>query len=337
MENILKLSSKNPALLPLSYFSAKVHGLEELSEPLKKSLEIDPSKIKWSKKASALVPLKPLVKSWEESSEIMNGWPIFEVSEEKAAFEAILDSEEENDIAEIDKGKAEPSDNSESEDDEAKQGLGTALDDWKAEDDLGDLDLDSSEKADEDDEESDEVKTHTTQKGSSEDVHIFVQKDNPVESFVKKSSILAADFAAIGRFDLATEKLSTQLGIENGPTLKKSYLELYMSSEFFSSPFDFMPPAKHYITKQENCKAPYIANDLKSLEKKIQNGYNLTTKAQFGEAIVAFREVIQKVTLLSLDNKSDLETAKKMIEISSEYIYALLCDQLKKNQKDQDE
>ena len=234
LENILKLCSKNEPLLPLSYYSAKLHGLEELTEPLKKSLDIDPAKIKWSKKATALVPLKPLVKSWEESSEIMNGWPIFEVSEEKAAFEAVLDSEEENDIAEIDKGKAEPNDASESESDEAKQGLGTALDDWKAEDDLGDLDLESSDDPEEDKEDSEEAKNAVTHKSSSQDVHIFVQKDNPVESFVKKNSILAADFAAIGRFDLATEKLSTQLGVESGPALKKSYLELYMSSEFFT-------------------------------------------------------------------------------------------------------
>lgn len=336
MENILKLSSKNSSLLPLSYYSAKIHGLDDLTEPLRKSLDIDPSKIKWSKKATALVPLKPLVKSWEESSEIMNGWPIFEVSEEKAAFEAVLDSDEENDIAEIDNGKEDPSEDSDQESEEAKQGLGTALDDWKKQDDFGDLDLESSENV----EDGDDVKSDQAtvpQKGSSSDVHIFVQKDNPVESYVKKSSILAADFAAIGRFDMATEKLSNQLGIEDGPSLKKSYLDLFMSSEFFTTPFDFMPPAKNYITKQDNSKSPYIVNDLKSLEKKIQNGYNLTTKAQFADAITAFREVIQKVTLLSVDNKSDVETAKKMIEISSEYIFALLCDQLKKNQKDQDE
>jgi len=68
---------------------------------------------------------------------------------------------------------------------------------------------------------------------------------------------------------MATEKLSNQLGIEDGPSLKKSYQDLFMSSEFFTTPFDFMPPAKNYITKQDNSKSPYIVNDLKSLEKKI--------------------------------------------------------------------
>ena len=340
MENLIKQTSKNVNLLPLSYLSAKRHGMDNLAEPLRKSLDIDTSKIKWSKKSSALIPLKPLVKTWEESSEIMNGWPVFEVSEEKAVFDGVLDDDEDEDdklqgIANVSDKKSEVEEDSDKDNDEQ---LDNGLEKWQGDGmglggDLDDLDLGSSEEPDQEE----EVQEQKTQQGSSGDVHVFVEKEDPIESHVKKNSILAADFASIGRFDLATEKLSTQVGIENGANMKKAYLDVYMSSQFFTSPFEFIGPASHYITKQENPKSLHIANDLKTLEKKVQNGYNLTTKAAFPEAILNFKEILSKVTLLSLDNKSDIATAKKMIEISTEYIYALNCDQLKKNLKDNKE
>lgn len=335
METLVKQTSRNVNLLPLSYLSAKNHGLTELEEPLKKSLDFDASKIKWSKKATALVPLKPLVKNWEESSEIMNGWPVFEVSEEKAVFEGVLDDEDENELDEMANVEDEESEAEEEEAEDLGADLDGALGDWPGDDmglggDLGDLDLESSEGQSE------------ALEGADDDdlggeVHVFVEKDDRVEASVKKNSILAADFASIGRFDLATEKLSTQVGIENGATMKSSYLDIYMSSQFFTSPFEFISPSSHYITKNNNPKSPYICNNLKTLEKKVQQGYNLTTKGNFTEAITSFREVISKVPLLSLNSKGDLSTAKKIIEISTEYIYSLTCDQLKKKTKDKKE
>jgi hypothetical protein len=223
------------------------------------------SEIKWSKKATALVPLKPLVKNWEQSSEIMNGWPVFEVSEEKAVFDGVLEDEDENELEDmIEDDESDQDEDSEQED--LGEGLDNALDDWPGDDmglggDLDDLDLDSSEDGEEAD--------GNSGADLSGDVHVFVQKDNKVEANVNKNSILAADFAAIGRFDLATEKLSTQVGILDGAAMKKSYLDIYMSSQFFTSAFDFIAPSSHYITKEDNPKAPFISNTLKTLEKKV--------------------------------------------------------------------
>lgn len=342
MKNLIKLTSKNPDLLPLSYLSAKKHNLTEITEPLKKSLSIDPSTIKWSKKSTALVPLKPLVKNWEESSEIMNGWPVFEVAEEKAVFDGVLEDDEENALEHVGDvaGKEESDqDDEEMSDTEQGKGLGAAMGDWPGDDmglggDLGDIDLESSEGGEDEDEDANKnAKTSDL----SSDVHVFVEKEDALESSVKKNSILAADFAAIGRFDLATEKLKTQVGIEPGANMKKAYLDVFMSSQFYTSPFEFISPVAHYISKQDNPKVPFISNNLKALENKVQNGYNLTTKAQFAEAIVNFREVIAKVPLLSLESKADIPTAKKILDICTEYIYALTCDQLKKTTKDNKE
>ena len=103
-----------------------------------------------------------------------------------------------------------------------------------------------------------------------------------------------------------------------------------MGSQFYVSPFDFIGPRSSYLTQKEQKNAPFVSNTLKSLETSLKNGYKLTTKAKFSEALNVFRDIILKVPLLSVGSKADFATAKKILNIAVEYSFALRCDQLKK-------
>lgn len=319
----IKIFSEN-GQLALAYQMAKVHGLEDYAEAIRKGIPEVAKNIKWSKKSTALLPPKPIIKDYKETCEIMNGWPIFEVSEEKQAF-MNLDSDEDDEAQEIGGDDLEEAEEDEVEEDAEDIDLaaeGDIGDDWDVDLDLGGSDLSADEGI-----EGEEDVTGELVEG---DVHVFVQKDDPVEASVNKNSLLPSDFVSIGRFDLANEKLESQIGLQDPSAIKKSYLDIFMSSQFFSSPFAFIPPKKIYVTKENDKKSPYISNTLKTLEKTLKSGYDLTTKAKFSDAIKIFREIILKIPLLSLNSKSDLPTAEKILEIAVEYVFALKCDQLKK-------
>lgn len=320
----VKIFSEN-GQLALAYKMAKVHGLEDYAEAIRKGIPEVAKNIKWSKKSSALLPPRPIIQDYKETCEIMNGWPIFEVSEEKQAF-ANLDSDDEDMEQEIEiEDPEEVEEEPEEEDLEGEIDLedGGIGDDWDVDLDLGGSDV----SVDGDNAEEDNASTGEVGDG---DIMVFVHKDDPVEANVNKNSLLPSDFVSIGRFDLANEKLESQIGLKDNTAIRKSYLDIYMSSQFYTSPFAFIPPKAHYITKENNKKTPYITNTLKTLEKTLKNGYDLTTKAKFSEAIKVFREIILKIPLLSLDSKSDIPTAEKILEIAVEYVFALKCDQLKK-------
>ena len=315
--------------LPLAYQMAKVHGRTDLAEAVRKAIPETAKKIKWSKKSTALLPPRPLVQDYETACEIMNGWPIFEVSEEKQAF-MNLDSDEDEEEAQIGDGEVDDEDDEEAEEEEDDEEINLDAEagaDWNV--DFGGSDLGSLDDDDDEDAEGGDGDDKAGA-GGDDDILVFIQKDDPIEAYVNKNSLLAADYVSIGRFDLAIEKLKSQIGLKSDAQIKKSFLDIYMGSQMFTSTFDFIAPQPLYLTQKGKQNVPFVTNTLKSLEASLKNGYKLTTKAKFAEALNVFRDIMLKIPLLSVPNKSDISTAKKILDIAVEYFFALKCDQLKK-------
>ena len=183
--------------IALAYKMAKVHGVEEYADAILKGVPTIEKKIKWSKKSSALLPPKPLVPDYEEASEIMNGWPVYEVSEEKAAFANMDSDEEDGEIGEAVDLENESEDEEESEKDDQAL-LKEADENWGGglSDDLGDSDSEYSDV-------KDGKKSQDDEDNGSGMTGFFVQNEDPLVASVKKESILAYDSVAVGEFSKA--------------------------------------------------------------------------------------------------------------------------------------
>lgn len=319
--------------LALAFQMAKVHGLEDYAEAIRKGIPTVASKIKWSKKSTALLPPKPLISDYEEASEMISSWPVYDVSEEKAAF-ANFGSDDE-DEAEI--GDAEDIEDGQEDEEEDQVDEGALFNEaktkWGGSGNNafggGDLDDDFS-----DDDISDDQNSQTgegdNQAQNSGQGGFFVAREDPLLAYVKKESVIPSDLVAIGEFKKATERLQTQIGLKDKSQVMKCFADIYMASQFYESSFDFVRPRAHFIASKTNKNLPYPTNNLKLLEAKLQQAYDLTTKAMFPQAVQVFREVILRVPLLSLTTKAEEKVAREMLAISSEYIFGLTCDSEKK-------
>lgn len=248
----------------------------------------------------------------------MNGWPVFEISEEKQAFMNIeSDGEEPGQAMGVDNLEDLKQTAPKEEEEEFQISTANAGGKWK-----NDLDVEFSDE--EEDEEKPAEKLQP--KGPVISSGNFVVKENNMPSYVRKNSNIAAEFAAAGLFKEAMEKLETQIGVKKGDTFSKQFADLYIASQMFYSTMSFVPTHTQYLTPPHNPNIPLVANNLKAAEKKLNQAYNKTTQGSFEEAIQIFRDILISIPLLSLNSKSDVVNAEKLVKICTEYIVSLSCD-----------
>ena len=255
----------------------------------------------------------------------MNGWPVFEISEEKQAFMNI-DSDGEDQkagvgIDNLEDMRAAKAANDDEEDDDATgknadKITAKAGEKWK-----NDLDIEFS-----DEEETPISKNPLGTKTQGGAIGSFIPKENMIVSSVKKNSNIASEFVAVGLFREAIDKLETQIGMKKQDLISKQFADLYLSSELFYSTMSFLPINSQFMTPQHSQTLPLVSNNLKAAEKKLKLGYKKFTEGEFAEAIIIFRDILTSIPLLSLSSKADLTSAEKLVSISLEYIIALSCD-----------
>lgn len=259
----------------------------------------------------------------------MNGWPVFEISEEKQAFLNIDSDAEEMQagvgVENLEDMKAAKAAQDEEEEDITQESGGQKITakaggKWK-----DDLDIDFS-----DEEEAPPAKTGPPGKTQQGTAGTFIPKENSIVSSVRKSSNIPSEFVAVGLFKDALEKLETQIGMKKQDLISKRFADLYLSSELFYSTMSFVPCNSQFLAAQHNPAMPMVANNLKAAEKKLKHGYNKTTEGEFDKAIEIFRDILTSIPLLSLGSKADLTSAEKLVSICLEYILALSCDLEKK-------
>lgn len=256
----------------------------------------------------------------------MNGWPVFEISEEKQAFMNLdSDAEDQAQVAGVDnledvKGGADP---------EEEEAEGTALDPKKPGSQVkaGEkwnnlLDVDFSD-------EEEEPPAKQPGKGPAKETaggSIFVAKEDPIVSSVKKQSNIPGEFVAVGLFKEAVEKLEKQVALRDPASIAPQFYDVFLSSELYYSTMSFVRPHAQYITSAAGPTVPLVANNLKAAERKLKLGYKKTTEGSFDEAIVIFRDILNSVPLMAINSKADLTSAEKLLSICAEYITALSCD-----------
>lgn len=256
----------------------------------------------------------------------MNGWPVFEISEEKQAFMNMDSDAEDAQVAGVDnledvKGGADP---------DEEEAEGTALNSKQAGAQVkaGEkwnnlLDVDFSD-------EEEEPPAKQAGKGGAKEqsggAGIFVAKEDPIVSAVKKQSNIPGEFVAVGLFKDAVEKLEKQIALKDPATVAPQFYDVFLSSELYYSTMSFVRPHAQYITSAAGPSVPLVANNLKAAERKLKLGYKKTTEGSFDEAVVIFRDILNSVPLMSLNSKADLSSAEKLLAICTEYIIALNCD-----------
>ena len=250
----------------------------------------------------------------------MNGWPVFEIAEKDQVFMNMdSDNEEQGQNMGIDNLEDVKDAAAVDEEEDYQPTTAKAGDKWK-----DDLDVDFSDE----EEDQPQVAVQATDGASSGGA--FISKENQMVSFVRKNSNIASEFAAVGLFKEALEKLETQIGMKKQDVVAKQFTDLYLCSELFYSTMNFIPTHSQFLTPTHNPGLPLVANNLKAAEKKLKHGYKKTTEGNFEDAIEVFRDILISIPLLSLNSKSDVASAHKLIEISTEYIVALSCDSEKK-------
>lgn len=319
-------------IVALAYQSAVNHGLEDIAASLRKTL---PGEIpKYTKPAVALCPAKPLWQDYEKASEMMNGWPVFDISDENQVFGNIGQDEEgqEGEVAAVgidnlEDVKKRPDDDEEEEEVVAPgKSKVQAGEKWK-----NDLDVDFS---DDDEPAPPPVKGGKGQPAAS--AGTFVPKEPTIISSVKKSSNIPGEFAAVGLFQEALDRLDTQIGLKNHSNLTQQFADLFLGSEFYFSPMPFVPQVSQFITTNSTPPLPMVSNNLKAAERKLKQGYKHTAEGNFDEALSIFRDILLSIPLMALTSKADLQSAEQLINICAEYIVALSCDQEKKKSNSSD-
>lgn len=264
----------------------------------------------------------------------MNGWPLYDISEEKQAFMNFdSDGEDPNAV-----GVENLEDVKGNEDPEEQEREGNALnvnagigqtakagEKWK-----NNLDIEFS---DEEEDVPAKLPGEKLNKVSEDTGHlggIFVGREDPIVLSVKKQSNTPGEFVAVGLFKEALEKLEKQIGMKSQKEISSQFFETFLSSEMFYTTMNFVRPQSQYITAGPSTSSPLVASNLKAAERKLQAAYGKTTEGNFEEAIVVFREILNSVPLMSLASKADLASAEKLIYLCTEYIVALSCDLEKK-------
>lgn len=258
------------------------------------------------------------VRSW--LTIVFRGWPVYEISEEKQAF-ANIDVDEEPEekgmgIDNLEDIKA-PRDDDSDDDVPTKPAPGNA-----PKKGFGGMDLDIDLSDDEP-----TAPTNTRPNPTATQTGLFFSKENPIVSSVKKNSNIAGEYASVGLFAEAVEKLETQIGLQNPENLSSTLMDLYLGSDLFYSTMSFGPILTQTMTPQGATNYPLVCNSLKAAEKKLKTGYSFAQNLNSAEAISTFRELLTCIPLMSLGSQAELASVQKLISISTEYIIAFSCNE----------
>jgi coatomer protein complex subunit alpha (xenin) len=148
-----------------------------------------------------------------------------------------------------------------------------------------------------------------------------------------RSSPLAADSIAAGRFEDAMRLLHQQICIVNFQPLKPHFLRIFQAANANIIGIGSLPPLKFYLERdppegQHANKAgtllgPIIALSLQSLINELTEAYKFITNGKFPEAETIFKFILQAIPLVVARNKSESDEIKLLIEICREYLIGI--------------
>lgn len=297
-------------LYPLAYVTAKAHGLTEECEAILEASGLTEDQIKLPAIGAPLTPARTIVSTHEKN------WPLRAASQ--SFYEkALLGQVESMTLEDEPVTSGANGFGFEDEADESKKFSGNLMDVDTEEDgggwDMGNEDLGLEDHGDE----FVNVESEIAGAGMSE-----------AELWARNSPI-AADHVAAGSFETAMQLLNRQVGAVNFAPLKPRFLEIYQASKTFLPASAGLPPLINYVRRTVDETdprkiLPIIPRDLESIRTSdLQKGFSAMKANNLEEGVQIFRNVLHTLLLTTVQSKSEVEDAKKIIQTANEYIIAM--------------
>jgi coatomer protein complex subunit alpha (xenin) len=157
----------------------------------------------------------------------------------------------------------------------------------------------------------------------------------PSQVWATKSQ-LPGDNVAAGSFENAMRLLTDQVGVVNFDPYKSLFMLTFSHSRAAITGIPLLPPLFTYPLRnwQEASGSrnglPAVGLKLESLVQQLQGAYQSTTGGKFGDAVSKFRELLLSITLLVVDNRTELTEAQQLLTICKEYIQGLSMEMARK-------
>jgi len=310
---------------PLAYLTAKTHGLTELADQIKDTLNLPEDKIPIANDSAQLVmPPEPVVHQQEN-------WPLLTVS--KSFFDGVPAASGVAQGTNKSKMQVEAEDDSDndawgagSDDDEDKGSDDNASDKASDDDDDeagwggSDSDIDLPGDDDNEDGDDDEGKSSAT-------YYVPPPKGVPPTRHWTQNSVLAADHCAAGAFESAMDLLNKQIGITNFAPLKDMFIAIYAKSRVSVAAISNLNGLP--IHMQRNWKSmdtrkglPAVGLTVSALITQLQGAYKLFSGGKVEACIKAMRKILYQVPFLVVESSTEHEEVIELLERCREYIMA---------------
>ena len=146
----------------------------------------------------------------------------------------------------------------------------------------------------------------------------------------------AALNAAAGDFQKAMELLRSQISVGNFAPLKQLFVDTYTLSRVKVQTLPHGPNMDMQL--KTTATVPLLPVSIRSLEDKMAQGIDLTTKGDFVASLTTFRELVQSVTLIAVASAQEAAKVKSIVKQAVEYITAMRIELERQDlrKKDQD-
>jgi coatomer protein complex subunit alpha (xenin) len=145
-----------------------------------------------------------------------------------------------------------------------------------------------------------------------------------------RSSSLAADSVAAGRFEDAMRLLNQQIGVVNFQPLKPHFLRIYQAATTHIIGLSSLPPLKVYFEREPTeglnkpgPVGPMIALSFQSQINELSEAYKAITNGKFPEAEILFKNILHALPLVIVRKKAESEEIREMIHICREYLLGI--------------
>ncbi|CEM30295.1 unnamed protein product [Vitrella brassicaformis CCMP3155] len=163
----------------------------------------------------------------------------------------------------------------------------------------------------------------------------FVSRgERPQQRWVREQPMVP-DLVAAGDFEAALEMLRKRIGLINADPLQPLFLQAYQATWCYLPGLPHTPsmafPLLASGTLKEKNDVPVHLFTPPGLLEMLRDANKLTTQGKFGEALQAFRGVLQTIPLVTATNDEEEAQLNESIEICREYVKAMKIEVTRKD------
>jgi len=316
-------------LLSLAYVTAASHSLKERANEIASKMPTGAMLPKVSLDAQLLYPPIPILRSSESN------WPLLTVSKGYFDGATIPGEKERSLVSSLDEEeipKETEWDNMQIPDDEEEEGTMENGNSTSAsieniassstEPSAWDIDLEI-------DGELEKVEIGAPDMDKKISTSVFPHSGPSFAQIWCQNSSLAADHIAAGSFESAMKLLNEQIGVVNFLPLKPFFMEIYYGSRLSIPSLPLMAPWIGGLQRNGSDAGPRGGLPMLSfglhriIEGNLKTAYRLTTGGKFSDALQQFIDSLQRLPLIVVDSKKEINEAKELLGICREYITGL--------------